>query len=227
MDAENHRQNTNAEVKNVYNKRYKSRDERKEALKNALEIRKFEIEMYWKRATYFWTIIAVIFTGYFLLVNAGGLMKYPNLVFLVNCVGFIFSLSWFLVNRGSKFWQNNWERHVDLLEDEFMGPLYKTVIQTGDLKWWHLHKEDKYSVSKVNQLLSLYVVAIWFFVGLNHLIFKLNLELSTNWPYIIIMNWKSIVLAIITICTTYALLHYGKSDPVKQGTRDKLQIDQR
>ena len=29
----------------------------KEALKQAYEIRKFEIELYWKRATYFWTFI--------------------------------------------------------------------------------------------------------------------------------------------------------------------------
>ncbi|MGH8568044.1 MAG: hypothetical protein ACREXU_08475, partial [Gammaproteobacteria bacterium] len=32
------------------------------------------------------------------------------------------------VNRGSKFWQENWENHVDLLEDQIMGPLYKTVV---------------------------------------------------------------------------------------------------
>jgi hypothetical protein len=43
---------------------------RNEALKNALDIRKFEIEMYWKRATYFWAFITLAFTAYFaVLIN--------------------------------------------------------------------------------------------------------------------------------------------------------------
>ncbi|QWF70402.1 hypothetical protein KEF85_13820 [Methylomonas paludis] len=37
------------------------------ALTNALDTRKFEIELYWKRATYFWTFIGVIFGGYALV----------------------------------------------------------------------------------------------------------------------------------------------------------------
>lgn len=36
---------------------------RKKALENILDIRKFEIEMYWKRATYFWTFIGAVFVG--------------------------------------------------------------------------------------------------------------------------------------------------------------------
>ena len=34
------------------------------ALAYALDIRKFEIELYWKRATYFWGFIAAAFAGY-------------------------------------------------------------------------------------------------------------------------------------------------------------------
>ena len=36
----------------------------KKALDLALEIRKFEIELYWKRATYFWAFITVAIAGY-------------------------------------------------------------------------------------------------------------------------------------------------------------------
>ncbi|MBV5304022.1 MAG: hypothetical protein JZU70_07475 [Chlorobium sp.] len=42
----------------------------KKALKHALDIRKFEIELYWKRATYFWALIVVAFTGYFAILGA-------------------------------------------------------------------------------------------------------------------------------------------------------------
>ena len=37
---------------------------RESALKQALDIRKFEIELYWKRTAYFWTLIAATFAGY-------------------------------------------------------------------------------------------------------------------------------------------------------------------
>ncbi len=36
----------------------------KKALELALEIRKFEIELYWKRATYFWAFITIALAGY-------------------------------------------------------------------------------------------------------------------------------------------------------------------
>ncbi|WP_440939795.1 RipA family octameric membrane protein, partial [Klebsiella michiganensis] len=33
---------------------------------------------------------------------------------LLSSMGSVFTLSWFLVNRGSKYWQENWENHLDL-----------------------------------------------------------------------------------------------------------------
>jgi hypothetical protein len=128
------------------------------ALEFALDIRKFEIDLYWKRASYFWTLIAASFGAYFALQLAKGA---EALVLLVSCVGFLLSLGWYLVNRGSKYWQENWERHVDLLESEVVGPLYKTTISRQEfplLKFWGGYP---YSVSKINQLISLFVVLVW------------------------------------------------------------------
>jgi lipopolysaccharide export LptBFGC system permease protein LptF len=62
---------------------------RAEALKTAHDIRKFEIELYWKRATYFWTFIAAAFAGYFALQKEGD----PVSVLVVSYLGFIFSLA--------------------------------------------------------------------------------------------------------------------------------------
>ncbi|MGC1780878.1 MAG: hypothetical protein WBB34_23320 [Xanthobacteraceae bacterium] len=59
--------------------------------------------------------------------------------------------------RGSKFWQENWERHVDMLEGTIEGHLYKTV--------W-LHKEGvSFSVSGVNVALSDCFVGFWLLVA--------------------------------------------------------------
>jgi hypothetical protein len=134
-----------------------------EALKQALDIRKFEIELYWKRAKYFWTIIAVAFAGYF-VVQKVDTTQSPTMFepsYIISCLGCVFSLAWYFVNRGSKAWQRNWEMHVDLLEDEIMGPLYKTVINRRTFKFWDITDAYPFSVSKINQVLSLFVSLIW------------------------------------------------------------------
>jgi hypothetical protein len=148
----------------------------KEALEKALDIRKFEIDLYWKRATYFWGFLIVIFAGYFAVL--GSKLEYLSYrdkllaLLLISCLGFIFSYCWFLVNKGSKYWQNNWERHVDMLEDEIMGPLYKTVIDEENKKGLinYITSAEEYSVSKVNQTLSYFLVIIWSIVCLGNII---------------------------------------------------------
>lgn len=201
-----------------------SENKEEEALKQALDIRKFEIDLYWKRATYFWTIIGVIFAGYFLLLKSEGLLTHSNLILLVNCVGFLFSLSWWLVNRGSKFWQNNWERHVDLLEDNIMGPLYKRVIQTGKLNWFKIHKEYNYSVSKINQLLSFFVTLIWLGMG----IYVYMVVNGFGWKFIFNPLFKSTALVICTFIASLILIFLGQTDVVKQNTdRNKTLIKER
>ncbi len=40
-------------------------DLKKRALERAIDIRKFEIDLYWKRAAYFWTFIAATSAGFF------------------------------------------------------------------------------------------------------------------------------------------------------------------
>ncbi|MBV36358.1 MAG: hypothetical protein CMP47_13045 [Rickettsiales bacterium] len=138
------------------------------AYRMAIDTRKFEIEMYWKRATYFWAFIAVTFAGYGLIQRA----EEPdqNLAFILACFGFVLSFAWFYANKGSKQWQENWEHHVDQLEDKVTGPLYKTVLKRGNEKKWAKKIEtffvgpSRHSVSKINQLISLYMTLIW--VGL-------------------------------------------------------------
>jgi hypothetical protein len=128
------------------------------ALALALDIRKFEIDLYWKRATYFWAFIAAAFAGYALTYRAGTTHE-PWLSLLFSSLGLVFSFAWYLANRGSKFWQNNWERHVDLLEDMTLGPLYKVVAITPEKN--PLTAAGPFSVTKINQMLSLFVTAVW------------------------------------------------------------------
>jgi magnesium-transporting ATPase (P-type) len=143
-----------------------------EALKCALDIRKFEIELYWKRATYFWTLITATFAGYFALQNAEIAKRDGLSIFVISCIGFILSFSWYMVNRGSKYWQENWERHVDVLTERVIGPLYRTTLSSE--KWRILlpHEAFPFSVTRVNQVVSLFITLLW--VGLAYRAFPMS-----------------------------------------------------
>ena len=134
-------------------------------LERALDIRKFEIDLYWKRATYFWTFIAATLGGFILVQTSAPSNKEAMSVLLAN-LGIVFSFGWFCVNRGSKFWQENWEFHVDILEDAINGPLYKVVISRPDPMGLErlphfLTGPTKISVSKINQMISVFVTVMW------------------------------------------------------------------
>jgi len=145
-----------------------NKEKLKAALERALDIRKFEIELYWKRAAYFWTLIAAAFAGYFVILGAQNLDDKRFLAFIVACIGFLFTFAWFQVNRGSKQWQENWENHVDMLEDKVTGPLYKTILGRSpgdDFFERHVTGPGNISVSKTNQIVNLFTLCIWFFLG--------------------------------------------------------------
>jgi hypothetical protein len=140
----------------------------------ALDIRKFEIELYWKRASYFWTFIGATMAG-FLAVQAFDSSSKQDLSVILSCLGVVFSFAWFCVNRGSKYWQENWEKHVDCLEDDITGPLYKVVLSRNKKmtkleKFKHLITgPSALSVSKTNQIISLYVTILWIILLFNSL----------------------------------------------------------
>lgn len=172
-----------------------------EAHRLALDIRKFEIELYWKRATYFWTLIAAAFAGFFALATSD--QQHPRMVFLIACIGVVLSVGWYFVNRGSKYWQENWERHVDVLEDGFVGPLYKTTLAREEFHWRRFWDGYPYSVSKINQLISLFIATIW--IGLAALSFP---EAEYKEQFRTASSW---ILGIGTLCVVLLLTLLGRT----------------
>ncbi len=100
----------------------------KDTLARAHEIRKFEIELYWKRATYFWAFQLVAFTVLGLLFKAGD--QYSQRLVIPGSIGVITGFAGYLTARGSKFWQENWEKHIDVLEQETKERLTQVIIGT-------------------------------------------------------------------------------------------------
>ena len=76
-------------------------------------------------AIYFWAFIAIALAGFGSVLAAKGIPcdEKREALLTASCLGLVFSVAWYFVNRASKLWQENWEKHVDLLEDEVIGPL--------------------------------------------------------------------------------------------------------
>ena len=124
-----------------------------DALDRAHELRKFEIEHYWKRAQYFWGFQVAIFAAFGLLWKESTASPWQPLAFALAALGLLTAIANTLSAAGSKFWQNNWEYHIDLLEDRVEGRLHKTV--------WMPKGRMGYLVSGVNQTLGWCFVAFW------------------------------------------------------------------
>ncbi|HDS5482421.1 TPA: hypothetical protein QH236_004858 [Serratia liquefaciens] len=185
-------QNTSTEY--IGEKKYTDyfENHKKEALERALETRKFEIELYWKRATYFWTFIGATLGGFFVAYASSSLYR-KDLLVILCCLGLVFSFAWFCVNKGSKYWQENWEKHVDLLENYSIGPLYKIVLSRNkSTKKRHKIQEfitgpQALSVSKINQLISAFMVLLWF-VLLVHVLMPFDFELPIKGLYVCVVG---------------------------------------
>jgi hypothetical protein len=74
------------------------------------------------------------------------------LLLIAESIGVITALAGYLTARGSKFWQENWEAHVDLLEHEIGVRLTQVVL---------CRKPPQFSVSRINQLLLLLLTLAW------------------------------------------------------------------
>jgi len=176
------------------------------ALEFALDVRKFEIDLYWNRAAYFWAFTGAALAGYLTVLTGKEVENRADALLIVSCLGLIFSVAWYFVNRASKFWQANWEAHVDVLEDQVMGPMYKTLLQDRT-SFWRLGASYPFSVSKINQLLSLIVVLV--FAGLVLRTLQRYYVLSKDWE---LFPTSCVALTLGAIAVLFFLGRTGETD---------------
>jgi hypothetical protein len=185
------------EYYNFDSKDKNAKEKIEKALEIALDTRKFEIELYWKRANYFWLFVASIFVAW----NATLDRVVDN--FVVMGLGLIVSFAWFCVNRGSKFWQENWENHVYELTKKLGYPIFN-IIKQYNTKAHYLRSNYPYSVSKVNQCVSLFTVIAWIcliFIRLNNVI--CNLSNPCVYKYLFLN-----LIALLCICFIIFIIHW-------------------
>ena len=125
-------------------------------LDKAWHLRDFEIELYWKRTIYFSTFAGALFVGY-----CSEIFKdVPSMKIIISFLGVVISWIWLLVNKGSKFWQENWENHINLLEEELGDEIYKVTLSRS-FSIFNPLKSFAFSVSQLNQFVVLSIWGAW------------------------------------------------------------------
>lgn len=142
-------------------------DKLEKLLELLIEQRKFAIEHYWNRANYFWLFVAAFFVAYVeTLPDKGGCcgnsddsqMEWVN---LLVCIGGLFSsICWYMANRGSKYWQENWELHINSISKKLGKPIFQ-ILMNPKKHWNNVLSYYPYSFTRVNLFLNIVVILIW------------------------------------------------------------------
>jgi hypothetical protein len=133
---------------------------RRHAIRRVQEDRRAEIALYWTRSNYFWTITGVALTGYFVAESSRKPLGHDLLLGLA-CMGMVFSVAWYCVNRGSYMYQINCDRQLMLLENKVAFPATRLRLAPEKYSWWCLWRPYGYSVVRVSVILSGATVVAW------------------------------------------------------------------
>jgi hypothetical protein len=161
----------------------------------ALQTRQFEIELFWKRALFFWGFIAAAFVAVAALKD-----ERPILSLIIAGFGVVCSFAWALVNRGSKYWQEQWESKIGKVEDFVTGPLFDVSEPAQEKGSWLRGRQ--YSVSKVAIAVSDYVLFVWVCIFIRQIVVALG-------PGSCSRGKLSLIIALSAVPIVYATLLAG------------------
>jgi hypothetical protein len=171
-----------------------TKEQLESALARVYKLRDFEIEHYWKRATYFWAFQVAIFAAFGLLLRTAETHMGDIIAVPLAALGILTAVANALSARGSRFWQKNWESHIDMLEDLTEGRLYKTI--------WLAKGKISFSVSRLNERLSdyftifwilIFIYICWRFLGSPTTLYLLEEKLDRHFYYIVFITVLTLI----------------------------------
>jgi len=134
------------------------------AFEIAHDNRKLEIQLFWQRSLFFWGFVAAALIGYI-----GALKENSHLKIVFALFGLVCSIVWSGGNRGSKYWQEYWEKKVNFYQHYVTGNLFYDRKPTTP-RFWDVYEGRRISVSKLTMALSDYTVFLWFLLCLGTLL---------------------------------------------------------
>lgn len=132
-----------------------------------------EIELFWKRALFFWGFIASAFVAFVSLKNSDSMFT-----LIIATFGLVCSFIWTLVNRGSKYWVDYWEEKVFQNERYVTGSLFFQPASKGAHQTFFWLRGRRFSVTKLTIALSDYVFALWVGILINEVLTQFDLRVS-------------------------------------------------
>jgi len=178
-----------------------TKDQKLKAFDTAHQNRLFEVELFWKRALFFWGFVASTFIAYVTISKTS-----QSIALVIACFGLVCSFVWSLANRGSKYWQEYWEKKVEELEDDLVGNLFIDDTPSNNSGWL---SGRKFSVSKLSIAISDYLVLVW--VSIN------AYELNKLYHYIT-FDKKTVLSCYILSSLMYIILIFNK-------TRSRIEVN--
>ena len=206
------------------------------AFKIANECRNKEIDRFWTRGLYFWGFITASFAAYMAVFNAslkkdvdiafsaicGMSVTSKIILFVLSFVCFIFCLSWLLSQKGSKFWQKNWEKHIDYLEEEYIGKIFNSYLDTDNKNKFSRCllsvKPYRYSVSKISILCSMLITLCSFGLVLFHFVILILGLISVEISFPCRLAGIIIAVAILGLFICF-IVQYAKNVKGNKGTK--------
>ena len=137
------------------------------AFEKAHDIRKFEISLYWQRSTFILGFLSVLaatlaycFSTYLDKTTTDD-TKFILLLtsFAISILAFSISMIWKRMIKAGKYWQNNWEFHINILEPFVSGNLYK-------MHFYKRKGNTRYSIHDImlsiaNRIITLLILLIF------------------------------------------------------------------
>lgn len=168
---------------------------RRNAFEYAHRNRMFEIEMFWRRSLIFWGFISAAFIG---LAALGEKSAAYSVVF--TSFGLVCSVVWALGNRGSKYWQEYWEKKVKENQQDVTGEMFVDSMP-ATYPWYAQFAPRRKSVSKLVMGLSDYSVVVWLL-----LVVYSNVTSLTG-PHPVMKHYG---LTIFSVCTVLYTIYLYK-----------------
>lgn len=139
------------------------------------QLRNFEISNLWQRSIFLSALLVLFFTAYGYL--ASEIIKPKKEILLLNEIccgialcGFVFSIIWIMMAKGSKAWYEVYERRITDIEKEASMGIPEDYRMGADCTPWELDSNlfsktaGAYSVSKINIMIGNFLMIIWFII---------------------------------------------------------------
>lgn len=172
------------------------------AIQKAFDIahdnRKLEIQLFWQRSLFFWGFVAAALVGYL-----SALKDASPVAVVFALFGLVCSIVWSQGNRGSKYWQEYWEKKVNILQHHTTGNIFYDRRPTTPTLW-DVFAGRRISVSKLTMALSDFTVFLWFLLCLGTFVD----------PELIVAHrkWISVCLLVGTLLYCLFFLRKSKSE---------------